>query len=574
VRDGPAHPVKLLEKAGLSDVPAAAVITIVALLQYIFLGRLWEGYLLHLAGDLIAENVVLTATVLGLGGAGVLVAIATARWASAGKANRALEKDAANPSFDSIRQLLTNVTVRSTLRAPPMLRYTPRNALALESRQDWRGSGSAVVVGLEQRTRATADPDTFAAQLGHEVSHLELGGTGVEVIVRRLVALHFLILSCFLVVFLLGLGFIDRTGLGSVVHNGGFNPVFEGAIYVGLSSQFFVLALSSAVVFIYPYFYVVRREHAHDMRGSQLAQSDALMRHFEYMPARRAWAEGWVSFWTLHPSAQARRRVLERRDVLLVSAVLFPALVAGLQPLILLLTAGWRIYFGIDEFPWNLGLTAASGVLLYLALSADFVRIGLSMLLRWSSSLWFLIYGLVAAAATQIPRVALELSSGLRHGRTVEVTIGRIFDGLATGGLNIVIGVTLLLLGLGYLTAANLAAFGVERPRWAAIWLQVCAILIVLGAFVVLSLPSFALQWPALAFVTAIAGLALLPIFLARCPVCRRSAAHGLRLSTKCTCGHDRVAELRDIGATRFAKQPGSPAGDNTTANAPVAAAR
>lgn len=447
MRAGPAHPVKLLERAGLSDVPAAIVITVVAVLQYVFLGRLWEGYLLSYVGDVIAENVVLTVTLLGLGGAFVIAGIAVLRWVSVSEANRALEKDATNASFDGIRNLLAKVTVRSTLSDPPMLRYTPRNALALESRQDWRGANPAVVVGLEQRTRAAADTDTFAAQLGHEVSHLELGGTGIEVVVRRLVALHFLILSWLFVVFLVGLGFIDRTGLASVVPNGGFNPVFDGAIYVGLSSQFFVLALSSAVVFIYPYFYVVRREHAHDLRGSELAQSDALRHHFQAMPARRLWLNGWGSFWTLHPSARARWRVLERRDVLLVSVFLYPALVAGPQSLLLLLTAGWRSFFDVDEVLWNIGMTAVSGGLLFLALSADFVRLGLSLLLRRSNVAWVLIYAFVAAAAMQVPRIALELSSGLRNGRTVDEVVDRILGGLATGGLNVIVALGLLLGG-------------------------------------------------------------------------------------------------------------------------------
>ena len=548
---GPAHSVRLLERAGLSDGPAAIVITVVAVMQYVFLGRLWDGYLLQYVGDAIAYNVVLTASMLGLGGAAVLAGIAARRWISAANANRALEKDASNASFDVIRDLLAEVTARSTLSAPPTLRYTPRNAQALETRQDWRGSSSAVVVGLEQRRRAVTDTDDFMAQLGHEMSHLELGGTGVEVIVRRLVALHFLVLSWLFVVFLIGLGFIDRTGLSSVVPNGGFNPVFDGTIYVGLSSQFFVVALSSVVVFIYPYFYVVRREHAHDLRGSELAQSDALLRHFQAMAARCNWWDGWVSFWTLHPSAQARWRILQRHDVLLVSAVLYPALVAGLQPLILMLTAGWRSYFGVDEMLWNIGLTAVSGFLLYLALSADFVRLGLSLLLRRSTAVWVLLYAFVAAAATQVPRIALEFSSGMRNDRTVDEILERILTGLAPGGLKIVIGLGLLLAGLGYLTAMSLAAFGVDRPRLAAIWMQVCAALMVLAAFTVLSLPDLSFQAPVLVVIAAMGLVALLPPLLARCSKCRRLAAPGPWLSTRCVCGHDRLGELRAISLPR-----------------------
>ncbi|TPN82558.1 hypothetical protein FJ987_16445 [Mesorhizobium sp. CU2] len=503
---------------------------------------------------MIEDNVVLTSIVLGLGGSVVLSGLSIWRWASTTKANRALEKDATDASFDGIRALLANVTSNSTLNGPPMLRYTPRNALALESRQDWRGFDSAVVVGLQQRSQASADPDRFEAQLGHEVSHLELKGTGVEVFVRRLVALHFLILSWLLFVFLIGLGFIDRTGLGSAVPNWGFNPVFDKTIYIGLFSQFIVLALSSAVVFTYPYFYVVRREHAHDLRGSQLAQSAALVRHFKAMPARRSWADGWISFWTLHPSARARLRVLEQSDVLLVSAILYPGLVAGLQPLILLLTAGWRTYLEIDEELWNIGLTAISGLLLYLALSADFVRFGLSLLMRRRSAIWFLLYAVIAAAATQVPRLVLEFSSGLRSGRTVREIVERVVAGLATGGVNIVIGLTLLLCGLGYLTAAGLAAFGTDRPRWATIWMQVFGGMIVVCAFIVLSLREFSLQAPVLFVIGAISVVTLVPLLLAHCTACRRSTAQGLWLSTRCKCGHDRLQELREIRVSAIRK--------------------
>jgi hypothetical protein len=34
--------------------------------------------------------------------------------------------------------------------------------------------------------------------------------------------------------------------------------------------------LSSAIVFVYSYFFIVRPEHIHDFRGSQLAETDAL----------------------------------------------------------------------------------------------------------------------------------------------------------------------------------------------------------------------------------------------------------------------------------------------------------
>jgi hypothetical protein len=51
--------------------------------------------------------------------------------------------------------------------------------------------------------------------LGHEVSHLELAETRIEIGTRRAVTLHFRIFGRLVAIFVLLLGFIDRRGLGS-----------------------------------------------------------------------------------------------------------------------------------------------------------------------------------------------------------------------------------------------------------------------------------------------------------------------------------------------------------------------
>jgi hypothetical protein len=211
-------------------------------------------------------------------------------------------------------------------------------------------SGDAVIVGLEQRTRQRDRPRAFEDMLGHEVSHLELAETRLAIWARRAVLLHFRTLGWAAATFCLALGFVDRRGIGSHPSFGGFVPVFDGTVYTGLSSQFVVLILSSAIVFIYSYYFVVRREHMHDFRGSQLAETDALA---DVFAAQRSSAfrpfDAFTDFFNLHPNPTARTRVIRSRDLILLSAILYPLVMSGLQPLTLLLTAGWRDFFGVSR---------------------------------------------------------------------------------------------------------------------------------------------------------------------------------------------------------------------------------
>ncbi len=194
------------------------------------------------------------------------------------------------------------------------------------------------------------------------------------------------------------------------------------------------------------------------------------------------------SLWTLHPTIRSRIKAVARRDVLLLSPFVYPLLVAILQPLILPLTTGWRGYFGIDEAFWNLGLTAFSGVLLYMALSADFVRLGLGLVLEKRRVAWSVIYALTVGVATQIPRFLLEISFGLRRGFSVDESAMRIVSGFAAGGFNIVMETAGLFVVLGCLSAAMIAAFGFSGSWWLEGWNRVCAIFVVLAAFAIISL--------------------------------------------------------------------------------------
>jgi hypothetical protein len=159
-----------------------------------------------------------------------------------------LEQPATNLSFDAIRSALVRVAARSTLRSPPVLRYTPKSAQALEVRERGGPSGDAVVVGLDQAPTSAANrpPSTRCWDTKSRTSRFPKRGSKS----RRAVALHFRTLGWTIAIFYLVLGFIDRRDIGGRPPFGGFVPVFDGTIYAQLSPQFAVLVLSSAIVFV------------------------------------------------------------------------------------------------------------------------------------------------------------------------------------------------------------------------------------------------------------------------------------------------------------------------------------
>lgn len=398
---------------------------------------------------------------------------------------------------------LATVAGRSTLPSTPALLYTPKNANALEVRERSNAAEKAVVVGLDQRAYQRREP------AGHEVSHLELAPTRVEIRTRRTVTLHFRIFGWLVAIFVLLLGFIDRRGIGSAPPLGGFVPVFDSTICVQLGSQFAALLLSSAIVFVYSYFFVVRREHIHDFRGSQLAETNALAAVFATQRADSflvRLATAVKTFFVLHPNPAARFRVLKGHDIILLSAMLYPAVVSGLEPLILLLAAGWRDFFGVAPEMWNLGLTVAAGLFLYAVLRADLARLGLGLLQDTRRySLLVPVYALVAGAATPIPRVILEMLFGLRRGFPFSVILERIWSGSIVGGGRIALmtGATLALLAC--LNAIRIAATAeANAGKWGVID-GVLSALIVAGALTIASLTTLAFILVVLPFCVIVA---------------------------------------------------------------------
>ncbi|MGW5961091.1 hypothetical protein, partial [Methylorubrum thiocyanatum] len=370
-------------------------------------------------------------------------------------AARRLEHPASHTSFGPMRDLLNQVAGRATFsggEGRPTLLYTQKNALALETREGGALPG-AIVVGLDQRKVLRQDPDAFGALLGHEISHLELAATRIEIWARRITFLHLRSLGWLTLIFVIALGFVERRGIGSAPALAGFNPVFDLRLYWELSSQWAALALTAGVIFVYAYFFVVRREHAHDFRGSQLGATNALAeRVFAPSKDSNVSVQIWraiTGFVGLHPGAAARRQALARRDVILLSAVLYPVIVAAIQPLGLLLTAGWRTFFGVAPHLWNLGLTAGAGILLFMTLRADIVRLGIGLLLHPGRYvLQVPLYAAAAGVATQVPRFVLGILYGLRHDLSFPQIRQLIWTDFWAGGSRVALMVTIVLLGL------------------------------------------------------------------------------------------------------------------------------
>lgn len=540
------HPARLIARLGVSEVPAAVAVAILAALQYVFLAQLWRGFPLKAVGDVIHVNVIVAGIMLSVVGAAVIAAMSVLRWRRGVAAAKRLEVAAAAPTFEGIRSALAHVSGRSTLSEPPQLRYTPKNASALEVRED-AGAKPAVVVGLDQRKRQSEDPEAFAAQLGHEVSHLELRATAMEIGARRLVIVHFRVLGWLLLIFLLVLGFIDPRGLGSVPRAWGFDPVWEPALYRSMSYHLVLLALSSVVVLVYSYYFAVRREHLHDLRGSQLSGSGVLAdRVFAKTTQPPSRFKVLLDFVQLHPTSAARRRVIERRDFVLLSTVLYPFIVAGSQPLSLLLMTGWQDVFGIERHWWNLAITTATGVILYLVLCADLVRLGLDTLLHRTFLARIALYAAVAGAATQVPRLILEFVFGWHKGFSLDVIVERIWSGVLSGGGKIAAMVALVLLALAYLAAVRVAATGEAGAARKAVLFHAVGIMATIGAFSAASLKSFGFIVDVIVLSVLVVMIGM--VFLAvtnRCADCGRRRTGALLLRTACACKHEHLPLLR-----------------------------
>jgi hypothetical protein len=550
------HPARLTARFGVTEVPAAIAVLVLATLQYVFLAQLWRGFPLQAVGDVIHQHVVVAGLALSSIGALVTIAVSTLRWRRSTAAARRLEAVASAPTFEGIRGALAKVVARSTLNPAPQLRYTPKNASALEVREGGASSSSAVIVGLSQRKRQAADPEAFAAQLGHEVSHLELRATTVEIGARRLVIVHFRVLGWLLLIFLLVLGFIDRRGLGSSPHAWGFDPVWDVALYRSMSYHLVLLALSSVVVLVYSYYFAVRREHLHDFRGSQLSGSSVLAdRVFAKATPPPPRFKALLDFVQLHPTNSTRRRVVRQRDVVLLSVVLYPFIVAGAQPLSLLLMTGWEDVFGIERQWWNLAITGATGVILYLVLSADIVRLGLDTVLHRTLMLKIALYAVFAGVATQVPRFILEFVYGARKGFALDTILLRIWNGFTNGGVKIAAMVALILLALAYLAAVRIAATGEARAGRHAVLFHVVGLATSIGAFCAASLQSVDFIEDVMVLVTLVVmlGLALLA-FRNHCAECRRHRLGALLLRTTCACGHEHLPLLRRWTARPYAE--------------------
>jgi len=263
------------------------------------------------------------------------------------------------------------------------------------------------------------------------------------------------------------------------------------------------------------------------------------------------------TFFVLHPNPAARYRVLKRHDLILLSAILYPAVVSGLEPLILLLAAGWRDFFGVTPEMWNLGLTMAAGLFLYAVLRADLARLGLGLLLDVKRySLLVPVYALVAGAATQIPRVILEILFGLRRGFPFSVILDRIWSGSVVGGGRIALMTAAILALLACLNAIRIAATGeANAGKWRAIGGLLSA-LIVTGAFTIASLTTFAFILAVLLLCVSVAVVYATWFVAANgCSGCGRRRLSALALRTRCGCGKDQLPMLRRWVTEPFEKQ-------------------
>jgi hypothetical protein len=201
----------------------------------------------------------------------------------------------------------------------------------------------------------------------------------------------------------------------------------------------------------------------------------------------------------------------------------------------------------VDRITWNVGLTIASGVLLFGLLRADIVRLGVGLLLR-PHRYWLLVplYAVAAGVATQIPRLVLEVIFGWRHGFSWSVIIERFWKGFLTGGFRITLMVTAILALLATLSAVRIAAVGERASAGAKTADAFATGIAVIAAFVIASLSVTAFQLHVALFCAALAVLYVAGFALAvRCQTCGHQRLSAAVLQTRCRCGREHVPLLR-----------------------------
>ena len=120
------HLAVVLRRAGVSYTAAMFVIATTCALQYVFLSRLWLGYIYQYSGELIPSSIALGGILTTALGLIAIAVISIRRWRRGDTAARNLERPATHISFDSVHEVLRDVSARSTLKSNPTLLYDGR----------------------------------------------------------------------------------------------------------------------------------------------------------------------------------------------------------------------------------------------------------------------------------------------------------------------------------------------------------------------------------------------------------------------------------------------------------------
>ncbi len=532
------HPAKLLNKIGITDRLSGIAIVCIAVLQYLFLAKLWEGYLIRYMGDFVHPYVVWTGMIVSCIGVAVIAYSSLTKWSVGNKSAIKLEKPATHESFQAIQKKVTKIGLRAELEELPVLYYTPKNSDALQVRDSIK-QPSRLIVGLNQRRANAIHPDAFEAQIGHEISHLELGETKKEVRTRLLLSLHIKSLSLLVIIYLVALGFIDTLGVDYNGKLGGLAPTFTYEVYRPFQMHAIPLALSTIVIYVYTVFFLVRREHAHDIRGSMLAGNNVLADSvFEPNSRKETFFSKINDFFGLHPSYSSRAQIVLNKDYILLSIVLYPLIVAGIQPLVLLLTAGWDNIFDIETNWWNLKITTISALFLFMILRADVVRIGLDWLINRPSPNKILFYVFSAGLATQLPRLIMQIVHGMRHEIPVSGIAFRFVDGLVHGGGKVILLLACVLVLCSYLCSVRLAAFGEQTSYFVRSFESIFVALIIVVGYMISSLTSISFLGM-LIFLLCLLSVVYLVVLIifSDCKGCGKKRKNSVFLHSRCSCG-------------------------------------
>jgi Zn-dependent protease with chaperone function len=398
---------------------------------------------------------------------------------------------------------------------PVGLRYNPLSE-APNGRVRIINKGRQVIVTKGLLELFSRDRDAALFILAHEVSHVELGDIQQSSFLRYF---HIVYLYCLTAVALFlffafatppYLTFTDEDGLPVYGLHWNWPPQ---RLFTAISASYVLFLVSSLLT----YYYVVRREFAHDFRAAQLVQrTGAILPFFSKGFKIRSWVETQrrriFYFLQFHPTPEARLKNLENRDPFFVDPLLYPALCAAFilyVPVII-----WAVIgrFTGEGATLNLINVCLTGLSLFALLRSDTARFAASQENKTASWGRVFFYGLAYCLGLIPYGTITTITAFIGHG---SVNIGASVLQALHGTVSLVFVLPLVLGGLMLLHSIAIPAGLTLRLRIAIFYVfggLACIFAFAVHSYLAQGHWTFAEVAAVGWLVTLILGLGILPL--------------------------------------------------------------